>query len=124
MIAADGGIKGIGVPAGDDQTEMTRITAPRPLPLHPDDPVCYGQRRFNEPAELRQHAGEKGMINSRPQVPLGLAHPRDTTEHILHPQGEEHHAVRLDLGEVDDDIGIQDGLGQLKPAEGVALPCG
>ena len=85
----DSGIKGKRVPTSEDQSKGTGVPVVRPFPLHPNDPVRNGQGRINDLAEFCQHPCKIGVIGPRLEVPLGLAHPRDTAEDILHPKREE-----------------------------------
>jgi hypothetical protein len=73
-----------------------------------------------ELGQLQQHQGEKGLVGAGLQVQTRLADADDGAEKVLDAGGQPHHLVGLELGQIDDDVGVEEVAGDLQLVESAA----
>ena len=98
--------------------DMDRIAAARSVSFHACDGVDDGQSGTDLFGQLQQHEGEEGLVGARLQVEPRLAHADHRAEKVLNPAGKAHHLMGLELGKVEDDVGLEDLPGQLQLVKG------
>ncbi len=112
--AADGGIDRRGIAAGRQDPQVPRPPAlARALALHGENAVDQGDRRPDGVMDLHQQPREPVSVDPVALVPLGFADAHHAAEKVLDPEGEQHHAVGLELGQVDHRVGPDRLLRQL-----------
>ena len=88
---------------GRQKAHMARGTSGRPVALHARHGVYNGQAWLEILVQVHDHPGEVPRVR-KPEVILRLHGAWDGTEHVLGSTGHSHHAVGLQLAEIDDGV--------------------
>jgi hypothetical protein len=79
-----------------------------------------GQVRTDQRAQLNEHARKGITIHASVKMPLDFPFSRNAPKEVFHSAGDRHHAVSLELREVDDNIGLVNSASNIEPAEPMA----
>ena len=87
----------------EDRTDRARRAGGRSVPFHADDRIADREARLEIFVQIDDHVG-KLRIGRKAEMILRLDRPGNGAEKVLRRAGISHHAVRLELADVDDDI--------------------
>ena len=105
------------VRAGKHQADLPRIAATRTVPFHSHDRIHDGQAGLDQAAQLDEHPRKSIAVDTRVEMPLHLSPAGNAAEEVFHRAGERHHAVGLELRDVDDRVRFEHVPGDLETVE-------
>ena len=97
----------------EDRADVPRRAAGGPVAFHAHDRVHDRERRLAREKQVHQHAAEVVAIGDF-EVVLRFLQPGDAAEQVLHGAGEHHEAMRLELGQRDQHVGLGDDSPSVK----------
>ena len=92
--------------------------------LHAGDGVEQIERRTDDEIEVEEHVGEFVVVASDGEMPCQAVAAVDEPEEVFDAEGQGHHAVRLGLGEVGDEIVFAEFVRDLEIAEAYGVERG
>ena len=113
-------VQGEGILASQQESQLPGLSRGGAVSLHGHHRVHQVEPRTEKAREIGEHLGKVGGIGEA-EVVLGLHGAGDGAEEVLHRSGHAHHAVGLELAEVDDGVAVGKPLGISKLVEHRAL---
>ncbi len=105
----------IGAAGADRHAHAAHVPAAGAVAFDAVDCIDKGEIRLHRFAQVDQRVG-KTVQRWPPTVPFRLLQPRNAAEQVFHPGGHHGQPMGLELGAVDDVIGLQHGREQVEAA--------
>jgi len=104
QVSLHKGIESEGTAGKGEHTAHDRGAVRWSVTAHPENTVENGHCRGNDTMNVYNNRGEKVSVSAGPKVPSSLGEPAYESKGVLGPEGQAHHAMCLQLRDVDDEV--------------------